>query len=80
MGEDQYAMVASPEKALTDKIITTSGIIMRSKKAAAEFLLENWRMDEDGLKSLDTAMMSEWLPDAPKKDSLSMVIKMLDNL
>jgi len=80
MGEDQYAMVASPEKALADKIITTSGVIIRSVKAAGEYLLENWRMDEDGLKGMDTGMMSEWLSDAPKKDSLSMVIKMLDKL
>jgi len=80
MGEDQYAMVASPEKALADKIITTSGVIIRSVKAAGEYLLENLRMDEDGLRSLDTRMMSEWLSDAPKKDSLLIVIKMLNKL
>lgn len=80
MAEDQYAMVASPEKALTDKIVATSGIIIRSQKAAAEYLLENLRIDDDHLKTLDTKMMSDWLSDAPKKASLSLAIKMINNL
>lgn len=80
MADDQYAMVASPEKALADKLIATSGIIIRSQKGAAEYLLENLRMDSDQLRAFDTKMMSEWLPDAPKRESLSLVIKMINNL
>ena len=52
LADDQYAMVASPEKALCDKIITTSGLLIRSKKTARDFLLENMRMDEEALKRL----------------------------
>jgi hypothetical protein len=80
LSEEAYAMVASPEKALTDKIITTSGIILRSQKQARSYLLEDLRMDEDNLKQLDTKMMLDWLADAPKKETLSILIKMIGNL
>ncbi|MBB3057122.1 type IV toxin-antitoxin system AbiEi family antitoxin domain-containing protein [Mucilaginibacter gotjawali] len=80
LSDEQYVMMASPEKALFDKVITTSGLVLRSKKHAWEYLVENLRMDEDSLKDFDTTSMSSWLQDAPKKDSLSMVIKALNNL
>jgi len=80
LSEDQYALMATPEKALTDKIVSSSGVNIRSRKGAAEWLLENWRMDEEQLRQLNTRMMSEWLKDAPKKNSLQMVINMINDL
>jgi hypothetical protein len=80
LAEDQFALVASPEKTLTDKVISTAGLLLRSKKATAEWLLENCRIDENGLKELNTRMMSEWLQDAPKKESLAMLIRTIDDL
>ena len=80
LAEDQFALVASPEKALADKVVSTAGLFLRSKKATAEWLLENCRMDENGLKELNTRMMLEWLQDAPKRDSLSMLIRAIDDL
>lgn len=74
---DQYTMVASPEKALCDKIITTSGLLLRSKKSTKEFLLENMRMDEDLLRQLDTKEMSTWIKGSLKEESLSMVVNVL---
>ncbi|QES88888.1 type IV toxin-antitoxin system AbiEi family antitoxin domain-containing protein [Rhizosphaericola mali] len=78
--EDQFALVACSEKALFDKIITTSGILFRSEQAASEFLLENMRMDEEQLKSFDIEMMQSWIIDAPKKESLSFTIKAIEKL
>lgn len=78
--EEQTAMVASPEKALCDKIITTSGIVLRSRKSVTSYLLENMRMDEERLKKLDTSQMATWVPDAMKKESLTMVINTLQDL
>jgi hypothetical protein len=72
--------VASPEKALFDKIVTTRGIVLRSRKSVISYLLEDLRMDEDGLKELDTETMLEWLSDAPKRDTLLMVIKTISSL
>ncbi|MBT1690758.1 type IV toxin-antitoxin system AbiEi family antitoxin domain-containing protein [Dawidia soli] len=80
LADDQYAMVASPEKALFDKIITTSGLLLRSRKAAREFLLENMRMDEDLLRQLDTKEMTGWIKGSLKEESLSMAVHVIQEL
>lgn len=80
LADDQYAMVASPEKALCDKIITTSGLLFRSRKAAKEFLLENMRMDEGALKQLNTKEMLTWIKGSLKAESLSMVVNVIQEL
>lgn len=80
LADDQYAMVASPEKALCDKIITTSGLLLRSRKAAKEFLLENMRMDEDALKQLNAKEMMTWITGSLKEESLSMVVNVIQEL
>ena len=73
-------MIASPEKALFDKIAVTAGVVFRSRKSTMSYLLEDLRIDEDRLKSFDTTQMSSWQPDAPKKDSLSMLINTIKSL
>ncbi len=80
LADDQYAMVASPEKALCDKIITTSGLLFRSKKAAKEFLLENMRMDEDALRQLNTKEIMTWINGSLKEESLLMVVNVIQEL
>ena len=80
LADDQYAMVASPEKALCDKIITTSGLLIRSKKTAREFLLENMRMDEEALRQLNTKEMMTWIKGSLKEESLSMVVNVIQGL
>lgn len=77
---NQYAMIASPEKALCDKIVTTSGLTLRSIRNAHDLLLEDMRMDELALKDLNTIMIREWIPDSPKKKSLLMMVKMIEQL
>lgn len=78
--ENQFALIASPEKALLDKIITTSGALFRSIAAAKTYLLENLRMDKEALKNLDTQQMKEWLNNAPKQESLSLIIQSISQL
>ncbi len=80
LADDQYAMVASAEKALCDKIITTSGLLLRSRKAAKEFLFENMRMDEDSLRQLNSKEMSTWVNGSLKEESLSMVVNVIQEL
>ncbi len=80
LSTQQTVMMVMPEKALCDKIITTSGIIFRSPKMVMAYLLENLRIDESGLQSFDTNIMRTWLPNAPKKDTLLMLIKTLERL
>lgn len=80
LGSNQYALVASPEKAICDKIVTTPGITFRSKQNAYEYLVENMRIDEGALKILDAEMIKKWLNDSPKSESLFMVYKMIKQL
>ncbi|MCF0072276.1 hypothetical protein LZD49_17480 [Dyadobacter sp. CY261] len=80
IGENQNALIASPEKALFDKIINTAALKLRSKIAAGEYLIENLRMDEDQLKQLDVQAMETWLSDSPKRESLTQIIKLIDEL
>lgn len=76
----QTILIASPEKAICDKIVLTSMINLRSIKQTQEFLLEDLRMDEDMLKTLDLDLLDSWLDDAPKKNSLKMLINTLKEL
>jgi hypothetical protein len=76
----QVSLIATPEKALCDKIILTSGILLRSTKQTQALLLEDMRMDEDKLRELDTDEMSSWLEYAPKATSLEMMLKTLRTL
>jgi hypothetical protein len=80
LSEKQRAIIASPEKALCDKIISTAGLLLRSTVQASAYLIEDLRIDESALKDLNTSMMNTWLDDAPKKESLGMMIKMIQNL
>jgi hypothetical protein len=76
----QTVLIASPEKALCDKIIITSAINLRSVKQTREFLLDDLRIDEEQLQTLDREIIHSWLEDAPKKTSLTMLIKTLQEL
>jgi hypothetical protein len=76
----QSMLIASPEKALFDKIVLTPNINLRSIKQTREFLLDDLRLDKDVLKSLDLELMELWVATAPKSDSLNMLIKTLATL
>ncbi len=76
----QTALIASPEKAICDKIVLTSGVLLRSISQTQDFLLEDMRMDEERLRTLNVEMIHSWIPDAPKRSSLQMFLKTLHNL
>lgn len=80
LGNEQHILIASSEKALFDKIVTTVGVKLNSSKSATEYLIENLRIDEDDLQELDTKVMETWLGDAPKSKTLSMIIKSIKGL
>lgn len=72
--------MATPEKALCDKVIATSGINLRSQLAAQNFVMENFRIEEIELAKFDTKSMESWLDYALKRGSLEMLIKMIKKL
>lgn len=80
LSELQTAMIASPEKALCDTIVLTSGVNLRSMIQTEEFLFEDMRMDEDMTMNLDLSMIDSWLEDAPKRSSLNMLIRTINRL
>lgn len=79
-GVNQFALMASPEKAICDKIIATAGIVLRSRTQTLDFLLDDLRMDEETLAGLDLNTISSWIADAPKASSLQMLINILQEL
>jgi hypothetical protein len=80
LADDQYAMIASAEKALCDRIISSPGVLFRSSKNVLEYLIEDLRIDESLLKSLHTGIIEEWIPAAQKKSSLLTLVKTLKDL
>lgn len=76
----QSILVASPEKALCDKIVLTPKIHLRSITQTQDFLMEDLRMDSEVLSTLDTKVMESWIENAPKKSSVEMLIKTLKEL
>jgi predicted transcriptional regulator of viral defense system len=76
----QTVLMASQEKALCDKIIYSSGILLRSVKQTAELLIEDFRIDKQALRNLDSATMSSWMNKAPKQTSLLILVKTLQSL
>ena len=78
--EKQTVLIASPEKALSDKIITTAGIQLRSTKQAMAYLVEDLRIEVGDLKNISTSDIKEWFADCPKQKSIQMLIKTISGL
>ncbi|MBB6238623.1 hypothetical protein HDC90_003265 [Pedobacter sp. AK013] len=80
LSKDQQAIIAIPEKALCDKIATTAGITLRSRSSARDYVFGNLRMEEEDLAKFDLNVMLSWLENAPKRESLEMLIKMIEKI
>lgn len=78
--QQQTFIIASPEKALLDKIIVTAGVEFRSRVGVLSYLENDLRVDIDNLKQLDRKAMQSWLSHAPKKRTLTMLIETLQRL
>ncbi len=73
-------MVAGPEKSLLDKIVTTSGINLRSKKDALNLLIDDLRIDLGWLRQMDLKLIVNWIPHCPKKESINQLVKAVKEL
>src|SRR5688572_14456048 len=76
----QIALMAGKEKSLCDKIITTQRLKLRSVKQTREYLMEDLRISRESLRELNTRIMSDYLRETPKHDSISILIKTLNDL
>ena len=77
---NQRILMASPEKALCDKIINTSGLLLRSSRQVKEWLFDDMRISRENIINLDYREMSKWVKEAPKKSSINMLVKTLAGL
>jgi hypothetical protein len=76
----QTCLIAGKEKALCDKVITTQRLKLRSVKQAKQYLMEDLRIEREDLRTFDTQEIEDYLLNAPKRDSLSILIKTLSDL
>lgn len=76
--EKQTALVATKEKALCDKILTTPGVLFRSRSQAQSYLFDDLRIDPVKLRELRGDTIGTWLKKAPKKSSIEMLLKVLN--
>ena len=61
-------------------VIGQGGIFLRSKKQTLEFLIEDLRISELTLRDLNTSVLEEWIPNAPKSSSIKMLTTTLKTL
>lgn len=80
VGHNQFVLMATPEKALCDKIVTTAGVNLRSRAQTLAFLIEDLRIDEHDLAALDIPTIESWIEDAPKAASLQILTNTLRRL
>lgn len=76
----QTVLLASPEKALCDKVISTSGVLLRSNKQTIEYLVEDLRIEKERLRTLDYIQMKSWVAESPKKSSIKMLVQTIESL
>ena len=80
MIKNAYAfLIASPEKALCDLILSTSGLRIQSQKAMKQYLEEDLRIDIKGVNPLNPSIVEECIPYAYKRNELNQLYKLLKN-
>ena len=78
--ENEYAfLIASPEKALCDLIITTSGLRFQSVRAAREYLQYDLRIDVEERESWDTEIIAQCAEHRRKRRELNFLRTVLQN-
>jgi hypothetical protein len=77
-GSAAYLM-AAPEKAVCDMIMTTGMLRLQSPKAVKEFLIENLRLDIGAIKNWNMKIIEEVLAAGRKKTEFSNLYKAVKN-
>ena len=75
---DRYTfLIASPEKALCDTIVSTPHLYFQSGKSVMTYLEDDLRFDMSALKNFDTAIVEQCAATGKKKKSLESLLKLL---
>lgn len=70
-------LIATPEKALCDIIVTTPHLDIRSKKALLSYLEDDLRFDMSVLEKMDANIIKQCIETGKKKRTLSLLLKLL---
>lgn len=77
--DDKYAfLIASPEKAICDMIVTTHGLRLQSVKAVQVYLEEDLRIDFSVIDAYDTNIIKLCIAAGRKKTELIQLLKFLE--
>ncbi|MDR0812180.1 MAG: hypothetical protein LBN23_07950 [Paludibacter sp.] len=78
---NSYAfLIASPEKALCDQIVTTPNLRLQSVKAMREYLEDDLRIDFSAVRNFDLEIIRQCIEVGKKKGELGMLEKLLSEL
>jgi predicted transcriptional regulator of viral defense system len=78
--QNSYAyLMASPEKAICDLIVTKSGIRFQSLKAITEYLMNDLRVDLDVIEKWDLTIIDECIKYGYKKEELRLLRNFIKN-
>ncbi len=70
-------LMASPEKALCDKLIFTRNLNVQSQQALQELLFDDMRIDEDSLAQFDPEVIKACIVAGVKTDMLRALLQLL---
>jgi len=71
-------IMARPEKALCDLIITTSGVNLRYREETRAYLEDNLRLDMDAFRTFDPSVLKQCAECEKKAVSIKTIIKLLE--
>ena len=77
---DYSYMIASPEKALCDLVISTPGLNLRYLSDTRVYIEDDMRMDMDAFAQMDTQIIEECVSVGKKATSLLNIIKLIKRL
>jgi hypothetical protein len=73
-------LIAAPSKALCDKLVFTKNLKIISKKGMKEYLLEDLRIDQEDLKSLDLSIIKMCLNNGKKSRKIELLYEIVNQL
>ncbi len=77
--DNKYAwLIASPEKALCDMIVSTAGLRLQSVKAMQEYLEEDLRIDLISVMNFDSDIIKQCIETGRKKTELTQLLKLIE--
>ena len=77
-GISQTFLIASPEKAICDHLITTKRLRIRSRGALRSYLVEYLRIDEEALAELDSGLIHSCSLVGPKQETLRFLKEVIE--